>query len=236
MTTLTGRSTGDAERPGPCKLTIMTSDRTNSPQSSQNRNEVVSAILLSLATVLSSWCAFQASQWNGEQYFRIDDENIADNKRLQKEIVAVQRRAGESNYFLYYLDAMSEGNKQKMDFLQSRFPPHMKVAVDKWIASDPLNNPNAARSPFNLPEYVIPEMLESKQFAAEAAEFKKKANEADKVSDNYLLLSIIISTALFFAGLSGVVGSKRFQRILTIIPVIILVLVFAFLIRLPVII
>lgn len=197
--------------------------------------ETVSTIVLALATVLSSWCAYQASQWNGEQYFRIDDENIADNKRLQKEIVAVQRRAGESNYFLYYLDAVAAKDAKRMDFLSSRFPPHMKVAVDKWMASDPLNNPDAPRTPFQMKEYVIPEIEEARKFAQEAAEFKKQANEADRTSDNYLLLSIIISMALFFTGLSGITESVRYRRMLLVVPILIISVVLVKLFRMPVI-
>jgi hypothetical protein len=198
--------------------------------------ETVSTIVLSLATVLSSWCAFQASQWNGEQYFRIDDENIADNKRLQLEIAGVQRRAGESNYFLYYLDALGNGDKKKTDFLESGFPSHLKIALDKWKTMDPLHNPDAPRSPFLLPEYLVPETEDAKKFATEAAGFKQLANQADRNSDNYLFLSIIISMALFFTGLSGITSSHRYKRMLILVPILIISVVLIVLLRLPVII
>jgi len=202
----------------------------------RDRTNMFSGIILSLATVISSWCAFQSSQWNGEQYFKIDDENIADNKRLQKEIVATQRRAGESNYFLYYLDALAKKDEMRITFLEARFPPHLKKAILAWKATDPLNNESAPRSPFQMEEYVVPEIEEAKVFAKQAAEFKKAANQADKNSDNYLLLSIVISTVLFFTGLAGISKSFHFQKILLATSITILVLVIIYLLKMPIII
>jgi hypothetical protein len=206
----------------------------NTDSQRNRRLETISTIILATATVLSSWCAFQASQWNGEQYFRIDDENIADNKRLQQEIIAVQRRAGETNFFMYYLEAMADKNVKRVAFLASKFPPHLKVATDKWLETDPLNNPDAPKSPFQMKEYIIPELEEAKQYALQAAEFKKQANEADRTSDNYLFLSIIISMALFFTGLSGITDSRRYQRMLLIVPTVIIAIVLVQLIRMPI--
>lgn len=199
----------------------------------RERTNMFSGIILSLATVISSWCAFQSSQWNGEQYFNIDDENIADNKRLQKEIVATQRRAGESNYFLYYLDAMAKKDEMRITFLEARFPPHLKKAILAWKATDPLNNELAPRSPFQMEEYVVPEIEEAKVFAKQAGEFKKAANQADKNSDNYLLLSIVISMVLFFTGMAGISKSFHFQKILLSTSIIILVFVIIYLLKMP---
>lgn len=39
---------------------------------------MVSTLLLSLATVITSWCVYQSTQWDGEQYFHIEDINISD--------------------------------------------------------------------------------------------------------------------------------------------------------------
>jgi len=199
----------------------------------RDRTNVFSGIILSLATVISSWCAFQSSQWNGEQYFNIDDENIADNKRLQKEIVATQRRAGESNYFLYYLDAMGKKDIKRIAFLEARFPPHLKRAILAWKATDPMNNDSAPKSPFQMEEYVVPEIEEAKVFAKQAGEFKKAANQADKNSDNYLLLSKVISMVLFFTGLAGISKSFHFQKILLATSITILVLVIIYLLKMP---
>jgi hypothetical protein len=104
------------------------------------------------------------------------------------------------------------------------------------MASKPLHNPDAPRTPFQMKEYVVPEIVEAQKFAAEAAEFKRRANDADKTADNYLLLSIIISMALFFTGLSGVTESLRYRRMLLVVPIAIISVVAVQLFRMPVII
>lgn len=179
-----------------------------------NKLDTLSAVILAVATVLSSWCAFQSSQWNGEQYFRIDDENIAESKRLQAEITAMQRKAGETNLFLYYLQAARENDTVHARFLMNRFPPHMRKAFDAWIATDPYKNSAAPATPFLMAEYALPELNEAAVYYKQSRAFKSSANEADRHSDNYLLLSILISAVLFFTGLSGFTGSGKYRRIL----------------------
>lgn len=199
-----------------------------------NKLDVLSAIILAFATVLSSWCAFQSSQWNGEQYFRIDDENIAESKRLQAEITAMQRKAGETNYFLYYLQAVREKDTAHARFLMNRFPQHMRKAFDAWMAKDPYRNAAAPPSPFSMPEYVLPELEEAAVYRKQSRAFKSSANEADRNSDNYLLLSILISTVLFFTGLSGFTRSGKYQKILLYTGLAVMLVVIIAMLRLPV--
>jgi hypothetical protein len=104
---------------------------------------------------------------------------------------------------MYYREALADKNDEWGVFLTSRFPTHLKIATDKWLETDPLNNPAVPKSPFQMKEYVIPELEEAKEYALQGAEFKKQANEADRTSDNYLFLLIIISMTLFLAGCPG---------------------------------
>lgn len=196
--------------------------------------ETITTVLLSAATVLSAWCVFESSQWNGEQYFRIEDENNADRKRMQKEIAARQRQVGEAQLFLQLVDAITNDNKEKESFLWNRFPPHLKKATLAWKALDPVNNVNAPISPMQMKEYVVPEDADVKIFAEQAKQFKKKANECDSRADNYMLLSLVLSTVLFFCGLIGVTKSRSNKLILLSFAMLIFVVAFYFAIKFPV--
>lgn len=198
--------------------------------------ETIATILLSAATVLSAWCVYEASQWNGEQYFRIEDENMADRKRLQKEITAHQRIAADAQLFLQYVGAVTNDNHELVDFLGDRFPPHLKKAAIAWKAMDPLHNPNAPVTPLQMKEYVIPETVDIAKYAEEAKKFKMAANTCDNHSDNYMLLSLILSSVLFFCGLSGTLDSRSNQLILLGFAMTIFVISLYFVIRFPVII
>ena len=176
--------------------------------------ETIATILLSIATILSAWCVYESSQWNGEQYFRIEDENNADRKRLQKVIASQQRLTAEAQLFMDYVSAISENNKKLKDFLFNRFPDHLKVALIAWHKLDPLNNPDAPISPFQMKEFVLPEEAEIEKYSEEARNFKVAADQCDNNSDNYMLLTLILSMVLFFCGLSGVIDSHSNKLIL----------------------
>jgi hypothetical protein len=196
--------------------------------------ETISTILLSAATLLSAWCVYESSQWSGEQYFRIDDETRANQFRLQYEIASTQRQTAELQLFLEYASAVSEDNERLKDFLYQRFPPSLKTAFDAWMKLDPKNNPDAPASPFHMKEYILPEEVEAKKYAEQAAEFKKAANESDDNSDNYVLLSLILSTVLFFSGMSGVTDSVKNQWALLSVASLIFLTAVVFIIKMPV--
>jgi hypothetical protein len=196
--------------------------------------DTVTAIILAVASVVSSWCAYQSSKWNGEQSLRLDEEDIADNLRLQAELVAAQRQSGEANLFLYYAQAVATGNEPLRKFLEARFPLHMKEAFDAWKATNPANNAAAPASPFQMKEYIVPEKIQAQKYEDQASAYKKSANEAGEHSDNYLLLSIIIAMVLFFTGLAGIMKSYQSQRILLITAITLLVVVLVMVSRLPI--
>jgi len=197
--------------------------------------ETVTTILLSVATILSAWCVYEASQWYGEPYFRIEDENMVDRKHLQKEIASTQRMAAEAQLFLSYVSAVTDEKNKLADFLFTRFPPHLKVAVVAWHKLDPLNNPDAPASPMQMKEYVLPEEADIAKYAADARKFKAAANECDHHADNYMLLATILSMVLFFCGLSGVMDSRSNKLILIGFASLIFIGALYFVIKFPVI-
>jgi len=167
------------------------------------RIETISIILLSLATVLTSWCAFQSNQWSGEQYFRIDDETIADQFRLQMEVAGAQRQTAHLQMFLEYTASMARGEAEYAEFLFDRFPPELKTSVLAWDRLSEKEKSDSITSPFFMKEYSIPELLKAKEYELQATEYKKAANTADQHSDSYLLLSVLLSLVLFFCGIVG---------------------------------
>jgi hypothetical protein len=54
------------------------------------------------------------------------------------------------------------------DFLYGRFPPALKTATDAWLATRPLQNPEAPSSPFVMPDYQVSERAEADRWQTEA--------------------------------------------------------------------
>lgn len=165
--------------------------------------ELLSAIVLSLATILTAWCGYQATRWSGVQ---AENYSLASDYRTQAAQITNQmlvRQNMDVGLFVQYAAAVSIGNDKLADFLYQRFPPELRTATDAWLATDPLHNPNAPRSPFDMPEYVLPEKAQAAQLEAQAKEAFETANDANEKGDEYVLYTIIFAAVLFLGGISG---------------------------------
>jgi hypothetical protein len=165
--------------------------------------EFFGALILSAATVATAWCAYQAALWSGDEskfYFEASAAQV-DSAQLENE--ALQRTGFQAGLFVEYAAAKSQDNQKLADFLYQRFPPELRMATDAWLATDPLNDPNAPLSPFDMPEYRLPEQDAAEQMNQLSVEKFAKASEADEHADNYVLLTVIFATVLFFSGISG---------------------------------
>ena len=186
--------------------TILTDAETPSPVDRQARLnrwlEIISAILLSLATVASAWCAYQSARWNGVQALAFSAANGARTESVRMSNTALQLTSIDVGMFVQFAAAYSEDNMVLADFLLERFRPEMKIAVDAWIATTPLKDPGAPLSPFAMPEYKSAAQDESDRLLEVAATKLQEATDANQRSDNYVLLTVMFASVLFFGGVS----------------------------------
>lgn len=167
------------------------------------RVEFFSAIVLALAAVLTAWCGYQAALWGGKQAKAYSDASAARIMAAQQTSEAMLRSSIHIGLFTEYAAAISQENQRLADFLYARFPPELKTATKAWRATDPLNNPNAPLSPFDMPAYQLPQQAEAQRLEEEAGQKSAEADQANAQSDQYVLLTVIFATVLFFGGISG---------------------------------
>jgi hypothetical protein len=165
--------------------------------------EFLSAVLLSLATVLTAWCGYQAARWGGEQARLYNQASAARVRSAQAEGQARSRDNLNAALYVEYVVALSEDNQELADYLFENFPAELRTATEAWLARDPVNNPDAPPSPFELPDYRLPQLVEAEQLEGLAVEKFFEANDANERSDEYVLLTVIFATVLFFGGISG---------------------------------
>jgi hypothetical protein len=164
--------------------------------------ETISAVLLSLATVASAWCAYQSARWNGVQAVSFSAANGARTESVRMSNTALQLTSIDVSMFVQFAAAYSEDNQFLVEFLYQRFRPEMKPALDAWIATQPLKNPDAPSSPFAMEEYKSAAQDESDRLLAVAEQKLKEADQANQQSDNYVLLTVMFASVLFFGGVS----------------------------------
>lgn len=167
------------------------------------RVEFLSAAVLALATVATAWCAYQSSLWGGDETKYRAASNNATIKAGQFSSAALQQTSFQASLFVQWAAAVTQENDLLTDFLYRRFPPALKTATDAWLATQPLKNPAAPSSPFVMPEYQLSEQAEAVRWEAEASAQWIKAEEADQISDRYVLLTVVFASVLFFAGIAG---------------------------------
>ncbi len=165
--------------------------------------EFLSAIVLALATVATAWCGYQASQWSGDQTNHMAAANDAHVEAARLSNEATQYKSLHASLFVAWAAAVSQDNTRLSDFLFQRFPGPLKTASEAWLATKPLQNPDAPASPFDMPEYVLPQNEQARQLEQTASKESEMADTANEASDHYVLLTVIFASVLFFGGISG---------------------------------
>ena len=93
------------------------------------------------------------------------------------------------------------------------FPEPLATAFPAWIATQPLKSSTAPPSPFDMEEYVAPEVDQAGAADARADSKFATALRDNQRGDNYTALTIAFATVLFFAALSGRMRRPRDQWI-----------------------
>jgi hypothetical protein len=181
--------------------------------------EIACAIVLALATTASAWCAYQSKLWGGAQMARSNAAVRAGREGAVSSLAALQGRAFDASMFIAYMQARIERNQALEAFLGQRFRPEMKPAVDAWLKLDPLNNPAAPPSPFRMAEYAQAETAEVARQADLATKAMASAREARGFSDNYVLLTVIFASVLFFGGIARAFDSRSLRMVLAALAV-----------------
>lgn len=165
--------------------------------------EVVAAVILAIATVASAWSAYQSSRWGGVEARNFSYANAKRILAAEKADIAEQDYALDVELFVAYSHAMHRGEREYMEYLENvLFRDEMKVAVEAWMTNDPMNNPNAPETPFDLPEYKSASKEKSQALQLEADGNQELATAAIEQSDLYVLFTVMFASVLFFAGIS----------------------------------
>lgn len=167
--------------------------------------EITCAVVLALATMASAWCAYQATLWGGVQTFRLAAAARAGREASKNSVTGMQIRAFDATMFIHYMEARAQGHKDLEELFYRRFRPEMKLAVDAWLKTDPLNNPDAPPHPLKMNEYVVPPEIEASKQAEVEKQKATGAGEANQHSDRYVLLTVMFASVLFFGGITGTI-------------------------------
>jgi len=165
--------------------------------------EVIATLVLALATVVTAWSGYQAARWGGEQ-----SSSYSQAGALRTESVRASNQAGQLiqidiGLFTNWVNAFAAGDQQLTGFYENRFRDEFKPAFEAWIATEPVANPDAPSTPFEMPEYRVSAAEESSILEEQAAESFAKGEAANEIGDNYILNTVFLASVLFLGGIAS---------------------------------
>ncbi|MEU6859866.1 hypothetical protein AB0B28_13460 [Glycomyces sp. NPDC046736] len=188
-------------------------------------------IVMALAAVGTAWAGFQSAKWSGLQAIAFAEAGAARTESAKASTDAGQDRLKDLVAFTSWIDALQteivDGTSPRpagdytpnpdevSGFLYDRFRPEFKTAVDAWIATRPMVDPDAPATPFEMAEYQPASDAVAAELVAKAEASTADAHEYNQRSDNYVFMAVILALALFFAGVAGRTRTLRSQRILS---------------------
>ncbi|MBI5547751.1 MAG: hypothetical protein HY901_28040 [Deltaproteobacteria bacterium] len=191
--------------------------------SAEHRAELFATVLMALSSILTAWATFQSAKWSGLQAKAYDDAEAARVSAARLSGRADQLATLDANLFLAWSRAVeSEEGAQEVarrgyrpapaslaQFLSARFRPEFRVAFEAWLSTNPFTNPDAPRSPFEMPEYRRKDEEEAARQTRMGEERVAAARSFNLRSDRYVATAVVFSMVLFFAG----VGPKLEGRL-----------------------
>lgn len=175
--------------------------------------EIVTVLLLGVATVGSAWSAYQVSRWNGVETdearasaaFRIDGS--------REFALATQLVAYDSATVGQIAAAAAADNQQLLDFLRETLVrPGFAPVLESWQAQV-----DAGEIPTNLLEDqdylgdLFADSIAADDAAAAATELSEQAGNH---ADDYIRLTLFFASALFFAGITASFSNRLSKVIL----------------------
>ena len=175
--------------------------------------DVVSTVVLSLAAVAIAWSGYQASRWTGEQAKAFSRANAARLESTRSSNLANSQTEIDVATFTQWVNSYARKETELADFYRKRFRKEFKPAVEAWIATRPLRNPDAPLTPFATSQYRLAANVEAERLQAKAGAEAAAATRNIQRATNYILGVVLFSAALFFGGISTRIGNPRARAV-----------------------
>ncbi|HEY3486419.1 MAG TPA: hypothetical protein VGK49_13600, partial [Ilumatobacteraceae bacterium] len=161
--------------------------------------EVLSVLLLALATVGSAWCAYQASQWNGEEALeaRASTDDRVEASRLFS--LGIQTISYDAAVVAQYAEAYAAGNEQLMAFYRERLVRPDFLSVIDALEQGTFEGGNL----LDNPDYTQAQLGSYNETVARAEAATERSQVAGANADDYVVLTLVLASALFFAGVTS---------------------------------
>lgn len=185
------------------------------------RWDLLAALVLSLATLASAWCGFQASSWGKVYSSESQAAYQARFEAARQSDIADRQLTSDLLIFSSWFQAEVAEDTILAAKIEARFQEHFRDAFEAWreLPIEPgMQLPEGA--PFERPEYVLPTqaLADSATRTAEAA--LTTAEDASGLSSRYVLTSMLFASVLFLAGIASKLAHKGISHAVVIVALV----------------
>src|SRR5258705_4534474 len=163
-------------------------------------SEPVVLVLLSLATVGTAWCSFQAASWGGVAQGTMNLSTASSRNAVVAQLQNSQMGLLDVLLFSQYINARAGSNETLARFYADRFRGEAKTAFESWMATQPFENAGAPPHPFVTNLYRPRLLDEARLEEAQSQRLWQQAGEAGRTSRSYVLITVLLASALFCGG------------------------------------
>jgi hypothetical protein len=178
--------------------------------------EILAAVVISVAAVMTSWLGFQAALWDGEQAAHYAEASTARVAATRASTAAGQLETADLLMFQQWLAASAQDEPRLQAFYRERFRPEFAVAFEAWIATCPFENPKAPPTPFAMPQYHSQRLAEAQGLQQQADALFARGQRDNDVSDRFVRGTVLLAIALFFGGISQTFRSTSIKAALVV--------------------
>jgi hypothetical protein len=164
--------------------------------------EILAVVLLGVATIGSAWCGYQASRWNSDESERAREASDLQLEAARQFGLATQTISYDSNMAAQYARAVVEDDERLQQFYrETLIRPDFLPILDQWQASAEEGN-GPPSNLFEDEDYIDAELSDYRETQARAQAKSTEGEEASTNADDYVLTTLLLASALFFAGLT----------------------------------
>ena len=175
------------------------------------RVDIVIVVLLGAASFLAAWAGYQAGLWANK---KSDVTVMAEGYRAaagRASITGYQERQIDIALFMGWLEADNRGDARMANMYEARFTSQLQTAFAAWLATDPLNNPDAPLDPFRMAEYQVPQLRQAAMLDDQVSALNIQARWCGAQSEAYIFITLLLAVVLFFGGVCTKIGWRPAQ-------------------------
>jgi hypothetical protein len=173
--------------------------------------ELIALLLMSGASLASSWSSYQATRWSGVQSRSnaaaggfSSKANRATGEALSQQIVDVQM-------FMRWLEADSRGDAEREQLYQDQFRSEFRPAFDAWLDARNRRLKDRPETPFDGPAYRLAASVKADELDRKAGESGAAGRNANHQAEAYVQSAVIFALVLFLTGMSQSFKNSRLR-------------------------